>query len=101
MKEPTPRHSMPAQRVIVVRVRTSHLLSYRLVAAFLQHPSVAVGISEIGETGVVSAARIQARTEAAAPATVGVLVPDLADGHLAICEFTPAGLEVGSDDVQS
>ena len=57
------------------------------MVAFLQHPGIAVGIAEIGEARVISAARIGAWKKAPAPATVGVLVADLAHGHSAIGQF--------------
>lgn len=54
------------------------------MVAFLQHPGVAVGIAEVGEARVISAVGIRPGKKPAAPATVGVLVVDFADGHSAI-----------------
>src|SRR5690242_14505525 len=50
-----------------------HCVSSVLVISFLQYPSVAVGIAEVGEARVVTAIRIGTRAEGATPAAVGVL----------------------------
>ena len=53
------------------------------VATFLEHPRIAVRVTEIGATGIVGSTRVEAREEAAAPAAVGVFVADFADSYTA------------------
>src|SRR4029077_10760710 len=57
----------------------SETRSRRVIASFLQHPRIPVGITEIRETRIITAALIEARQVSATPAAIGVLVSDFAD----------------------
>jgi hypothetical protein len=71
------------ERVVAAQAEPllSETRSRRAIAAFLQHPGIPVWITEIRETRIVTAARIEARQVSATPATIGVLVSDLADAE--------------------
>jgi hypothetical protein len=67
-----------------------------VVATLLQHPPVAVGIAEVGETRAIGAIRIVAGKKATAPTVLGVLVPDRADSHSPIGQLCSMGLPAAS-----
>src|SRR4051812_18663262 len=69
--------------------------------AFLQRPSVAVRVGELGEAGVVGAARFEARLPGAAPVVERSLVAEVADLDAPAQELVSCGLEVLDDQKET
>src|SRR5215471_10984972 len=59
--------------------RSFHNTSRIAVAAFLQHPAVAIRVREVGEAGVVPARGVEPGCETSVPGSNRYLVPDLTD----------------------
>ena len=63
---------------------------------FLEHPAVAIRVREVGEAGVVPARGVESGCETSVQASMGNLVPDLADLDPT---FEQCSLKVGDDEI--
>jgi hypothetical protein len=66
------------------------------VAAFLQHPAIAIRIGEAGEARIVAARGIESRRETSVPSADGRLVADRADRGAALKQLGARGIQVGN-----
>src|SRR6478672_7218153 len=69
------------------------------VAAFLQHPAVAIRVREVGEAGVVPARGVEPGCETSVPGINRYLVPDLTDFDPTFEQAAPRSLKVGDDEI--
>src|SRR5262245_689837 len=70
------------------------------MTAFLQRPSVAVRIGEVGEAGVVATLGVQPSTPSAGPRLHRVFVTNRTDRDAARNQFLPSLRDVGRDQIQ-
>ena len=69
------------------------------VTPFLQHPTIAIRVREVGEARVVPVRGVEPDCETSVPGIDGDLVPDRTDFDPALKQAAPRGLEVGDDEI--
>src|SRR5215470_12486080 len=69
------------------------------VTPFLQHPTIAIRVREVGEARVVPVRGVEPGCETSVPGIDGNLVPDRTDLDPPFEQATPHRLEVGHDEI--
>src|SRR6267378_3001956 len=70
-----------------------------VVTSFLQHPTIAIQVREVGEARVVPVCGVEPGCETSVPGINWYLVPDLADFDPAFDEVAPRRPKIGDDEI--